>query len=95
MLAPAAASGFGCVRRFNAAIHKTYHRTPSQLRRLARKTDAPENQYFFRLGFLDGKQGLIFHVLQGFWYRLLVDINIDQARAANSDGAATARKLNA
>ena len=47
----AAASGFGCVRRFNAAIHKTYHRTPSQLRRLARKTDAPENQYFFRLGF--------------------------------------------
>jgi len=52
-------------------------------------------RYFFRLGFLDGKQGLIFHVLQGFWYRLLVDINIDQARAANSDGAATARKLNA
>src|SRR5437660_1716950 len=47
----AVASGFGCVRRFNAAIHKTYYRTPSQLRRLARKTDAPENQYFFRLGF--------------------------------------------
>jgi glycosyltransferase involved in cell wall biosynthesis len=35
-------------------------------------------RYFLRLGFLDGKQGLIFHFLQGFWYRLLVDVNIDQ-----------------
>jgi glycosyltransferase involved in cell wall biosynthesis len=30
-------------------------------------------RYFFRLGFLDGKEGLIFHVLQGFWFRFLVD----------------------
>ncbi len=30
-------------------------------------------RYFFRLGFLDGKEGLIFHFLQGFWYRFLVD----------------------
>lgn len=30
-------------------------------------------RYFLRLGFLDGKEGLIFHVLQGFWYRFLVD----------------------
>jgi hypothetical protein len=35
-------------------------------------------RYLLRRGFLDGKQGLIFHVLQGFWYRLLVDVNIDQ-----------------
>lgn len=33
-------------------------------------------RYFLRLGFLDGKEGLIFHFLQGFWYRLLVDIKI-------------------
>jgi len=39
-------------------------------------------RYVLRLGFLDGKQGFIFHVLQGFWYRLLVDINIDEIRAA-------------
>jgi glycosyltransferase involved in cell wall biosynthesis len=38
-------------------------------------------RYVIRLGFLDGKQGFIFHVLQGFWYRLLVDINIDELRA--------------
>jgi glycosyltransferase involved in cell wall biosynthesis len=30
-------------------------------------------RYLFRLGFLDGKEGLIFHVLQGFWFRFLVD----------------------
>ena len=51
-------------------------------------------RYVFRLGFLDGKQGFIFHVLQGFWYRLLVDINLDQLRA-NGRGAATERKLSA
>ena len=30
-------------------------------------------RYFFRLGFLDGKEGLIFHFLQGLWFRFLVD----------------------
>lgn len=33
-------------------------------------------RYFFRLGFLDGKEGFIYHVLQGFWYRFLVDAKI-------------------
>src|SRR5882724_7888484 len=48
----AIASGFGCVRRFNAAIHNTYHRTPTQIRRLARQTaPQPESQYLFRLRF--------------------------------------------
>ena len=30
----ALSSGFGCVRRFNAAIRKVYKRTPTQIRRL-------------------------------------------------------------
>lgn len=30
-------------------------------------------RYFVRLGFLDGAPGLIWHVLQGFWYRFLID----------------------
>src|SRR3989442_238622 len=48
----AIASGFGCVRRFNATIHKTYHRTPTHIRRLARQTVVqPANQYLFRLRF--------------------------------------------
>jgi glycosyltransferase involved in cell wall biosynthesis len=29
-------------------------------------------RYFFQLGFLDGSEGLIYHFLQGFWYRFLV-----------------------
>lgn len=33
-------------------------------------------RYIFRLGFLDGKEGLIFHFLQGYWYRFLVDAKI-------------------
>ncbi len=48
----AMASGFGCVRRFNAAIRKVYHRTPTRIRRLVRqKIVQPENQYLFRLRF--------------------------------------------
>ncbi len=48
----AMASGFGCVRRFNAAIRNVYHRTPTQIRRLVRQTTTqPENQYLFRLRF--------------------------------------------
>lgn len=33
-------------------------------------------RYFLRLGFLDGKEGLIFHFLQGFWFRFLIDAKI-------------------
>src|SRR5580698_930707 len=48
----AIASGFGSVRRFNAGIHKVYHRTPSQIRKLARQTAKQTgNQYLFRLHF--------------------------------------------
>src|SRR5438128_4760514 len=47
----ALAAGFGSVRRFNAAIRATYHRTPTQVRRLARRSvEAGEKQYLFRLG---------------------------------------------
>lgn len=33
-------------------------------------------RYYFRLGFLDGTEGRIFHFLQGYWYRFLVDAKI-------------------
>jgi glycosyltransferase involved in cell wall biosynthesis len=33
-------------------------------------------RYIFLLGFLDGRQGLIIHVLHSFWYRFLVDVKI-------------------
>jgi len=48
----ALASGFGCVRRFNAAICKTYNRTPTQIRRLAhQKTVQQEGHYLLNLRF--------------------------------------------
>ncbi len=37
-------------------------------------------RYILRLGFLDGRQGMIFHFYQGLWYRLLVDKEICKAR---------------
>ncbi len=40
-------------------------------------------RYFIRLGFLDGVAGLIFHFLQGFWYRFLIDAKIIEY--ANTD----------
>ncbi len=33
-------------------------------------------RYFFRLGFLDGKEGFLWHFLQGFWYRSLADAKV-------------------
>ena len=55
---------------------KIYARLPSGLRAFT---------YFFyrfviRLGFLDGKEGTAFHVLQGFWYRYLVDTKLHEVR---------------
>ena len=35
-------------------------------------------RYLFRLGFLDGKEGLVWHFLQGFWYRFLIDAKVYQ-----------------
>jgi glycosyltransferase involved in cell wall biosynthesis len=40
-------------------------------------------RYTIGLGFLDGIEGLIFHFLQGFWYRFLVDAKIYELRNRN------------
>lgn len=36
------------------------------------------HRYIFKLGFLDGKEGFIFHYLHAFWYRFLVDAKVYQ-----------------
>lgn len=41
-------------------------------------------RYFFRLGFLDGTEGLIYHFLQGFWYRFYVDAVIVEQRRSKA-----------
>lgn len=44
-------------------------------------------RYFFRAGFLDGKEGFIFHFLQGCWYQFLVGATIyERERAGSRDG---------
>jgi len=48
----ALASGFGSIRRFNDTFSKTYHRTPTHLRQLARRAPAhQEHEYEFLLRF--------------------------------------------
>ena len=37
---------------------------------------------FFRLGFLDGSRGMLFHTLQGLWYRQLVDAKVTEVEDA-------------
>lgn len=60
------------IERRRWARLSVYYRMPLFLRATA---------YFFvryviRLGFLDGYAGLIFHVLQGFWFRFYIDAKV-------------------
>lgn len=48
-------------------------------------------RYVLRFGFLDGKEGLVFHFLQGLWYRFLVDAKIHEARTFGVTAAEAAR----
>lgn len=37
-------------------------------------------RYLVRLGFLDGKEGTAFDVLQGLWYRYLADMRLHKVK---------------
>ena len=39
-------------------------------------------RYFLKLGFLEGKEGFLWHFLQGWWYRTLVDAKIYEIKKA-------------
>lgn len=62
-----------------------YYRTPLYLRAFLYYV----YRYVFRLGFLDGRQGAIFHFLQAFWFRLVVDIRLAELQRARAEGGAT------
>jgi hypothetical protein len=49
-------------------------------------------RFFLRGGFRDGKEGLIFHVLQGFWFRFLVDAKIFEMTRRQASDQADKRK---
>lgn len=40
-------------------------------------------RYYIKLGFLDGKEGKIYHFLQAYWYRFLVDAKIYECEKYN------------
>jgi glycosyltransferase involved in cell wall biosynthesis len=55
-----------------------YGRSPLFLRAIAYGV----LRYFILLGFLDGRAGFVFHFLQGFWYRLIIDAKIYERRTS-------------
>jgi glycosyltransferase involved in cell wall biosynthesis len=58
-----------------------YNRIPFQLSAAAYFA----YRYFIQLGFLDGTEGLIYHFLQGLWYRFLVGAKVLELRRAIVD----------
>ncbi len=50
-------------------------------------------RFFIQLGFLDHPKVWVFHVMQGFWYRLLVDINVAEAKTYSQGDMARMRVL--
>lgn len=57
---------------------KIYNRIPFELSAFAYFL----YRYVIRLGFLDGSEGLTYHVLQGFWYRYLVGAKVKELERA-------------
>jgi hypothetical protein len=50
-------------------------------------------RYIFQLGVLDGTPGLIYHFLQGFWYRFLVDAKVREYELGLAGAADNAERL--
>jgi len=50
-------------------------------------------RYFLCFGFLDGRQGVAFHFLQGFWYRFLVDVKVYEIRKQMMQRGQTLQEL--
>jgi glycosyltransferase involved in cell wall biosynthesis len=83
---------FGTPDQRSLAIKRLWRRMPLYLRPFLYFF----YRYLFRLGILDGKQGAIFHFMQAFWFRLLVDIKLDeliQERRITSAAARLKRRI--
>jgi glycosyltransferase involved in cell wall biosynthesis len=50
-------------------------------------------RYIFRFGFLDGGKGFIWHFMQGYWYRMLVDVKLMEIEERSGGDPAKMRKL--
>lgn len=52
-------------------------------------------RYLLKGGFLDGKNGFVYHALQAFWFRLLVDVKISELERQVSVGERSLDELEA
>ncbi|MBE9490587.1 MAG: glycosyltransferase family 2 protein [Bacteroidetes bacterium] len=50
-------------------------------------------RYVFRLGFLDGSKGFLWHFMQGYWYRMLVDVKIMEIEERSGGDVEKIRKI--
>lgn len=69
------------IERINWLRYKIYYRAPLFIRPVLYFL----YRYLLRLGFLDGKEGLIFHFYQGFWFRFLIDMKIVELKYLKND----------
>lgn len=77
-------------RRARFLKHAVYGRLPPGVRPVAAFT----YRYVVRGGVLDGWQGLVFHGLQGLWYRFLVDAKLMEARQRMRQGVPREAAIN-
>lgn len=75
-LSPRSASRQAMVKRF--LKQEIYNKIPYEASSLLYLV----YRYIFCLGFLDGREGFAYHVLQGFWYRFLVGAKLQELNAA-------------
>ena len=69
-------SAEGAAKRNRFLKNSVYARLPLYARALALYV----YRYIFRLGFLDGRVGLVFHFMHGLWLFMLMDAKLDEAR---------------
>lgn len=81
------ASGQAAIKRF--IKEKVYNQIPFTLSALLYFLW----RYIFQLGFLDGRSGLIYHFLQGYWYRFLVGAKVMEFEQALSIANSNAERL--
>jgi glycosyltransferase involved in cell wall biosynthesis len=68
------AAFWGSPNERKAWFKKRWYKLPRYVRPMLYFTQ----RMIFQLGILDGRTGIIFHFLQGFWFRLIIDVKIDE-----------------
>lgn len=68
-------------RPFRILLRRLYSKLPSGIRPLL----VFLYRYIFRLGFLDGYPGLVFCILQAFWYNFIIDVRLVESKLGHDN----------